>query len=324
MNLKAVDLLLSFKCPAKCRHCSYQAGPNRQKVMKPWQANAYLEELTQTYSLEGLTIHGGEPFLFFKEVMQILQKAKGLAIPKRGIITNGFWADSTENAQRRLLQLKEAGLKDITISADAFHKEFIAIERVQRAVLTSIKVGIEHIWVDSYFLGGVTEENKYNRQTKELLSQLEDLANHSAVEFNRYPVSFKGRAADLAKLLDSSSEIPAGPCPLPFWISGDLRNPGTIEIDPYGNVTLCPGICIGNTNKESLLTILNNYDCSKHPILAFIVETGPKGLLELAKEKGYKQTHSFMDECHLCYSLRKFLRPFYPGQLAPVNCYEDL
>lgn len=324
MNLKAVDFLLSFKCPAQCRHCSYQAGPNRQKVMNPWQANAYLEELTQTQSLEGMTIHGGEPFLFFKELTQILQKAKELAIPKRGIITNGFWADTNKNAQKKLMQLKEAGLKDITISADVFHQEFIIIEKVRQAILASIKVGFDHIWVDSYFLGGLDEENEYNHQTKEILSQLKDLSNHSSVEFNHYPVSFNGRAADLTKLLDLSSEIPVGSCPFPFWISGDLQNPGTVEIDAHGNVTLCPGICIGNTNKESLPTILENYDCSNYPILALVAERGPKGLLELAKEKGYKQIQSFYDECHLCYSIRQFLRPFYPEQLAPINCYEDL
>jgi hypothetical protein len=121
----------------------------------------------------------------------------------------------------------------------------------------------------------------------------------------------------------TSDEIPAGKCPLPYWIGGSLENPKTIEIDHNGNVTLCPGICIGNTRTRSVIEILDNYDCNKHPILSFVNEKGPIGLLDLVREKGFEKKKNFVDECHLCYEIRKELRAKYPKELAPNTAYMD-
>ncbi len=111
-------------------------------------------------------------------------------------------------------------------------------------------------------------------------------------------------------------------CPVPFWIEGDLQHPKTIEIDSEGNITLCPGISIGNTKIQSLTEIIQNYDCDKHPFLSIISKKGPIGLLELATAKGFEETQNYVNECHLCYELRKYLHPNYPLFLAPKECYQ--
>ena len=108
---------------------------------------------------------------------------------------------------------------------------------------------------------------------------------------------------------------------MPFWIEGDLQNPETIEIDCEGNVTLCPGISIGNTNIQSLTKIIRDYKADKHPILCIISNEGPIGLLKLAEKHGFERDRKFVNECHLCYELRRYLQPFYPYSLAPESCY---
>ena len=122
-------------------------------------------------------------------------------------------------------------------------------------------------------------------------------------------------------MINFKKEIPSGNCPVPFWIEGDLKNPKTIEIDSDGNVTLCPGICIGNTHNLSLTEIVGDYDYKKHPILSNIINKGPVGLLDLAKAHGFEHEQKFVNECHLCYELRRYLEPIFPNFLAPEHCY---
>jgi pyruvate-formate lyase-activating enzyme len=318
MQIKGVDLLLTFKCPSKCKHCSYKAGPERTGYMELMDAERYLEELTATQPLQSVGVHGGEPFLFFEHLAQIMKKAKELNVPRRGAITNGYWAKTKAMAKKKLVELKEAGLTWITFSVDGFHQEYVPLENAKNGVGVAATLGFENVWVDSYFLVDPKSDNSYDILTREAI---ENLGESGKFEINRWQVRFAGRAADLAKHVKSKAEIPNGKCHLPFWISGGLENPEIIEIDFEGNVTLCPGICIGNTKTKSLAEILQEYDYLEHPILSIIAKEGPIGLLKIATAKGFKQDQKFVDECHLCYKIRKFLRRYYPRHLAPEKCY---
>lgn len=319
LRVKSVDFLLTFECPAECKHCSYKAGPNREGYMRLTDAERYLKELTDIQPLQCLTVHGGEPFLYFEHLKRIIEKAKELEIPRRWVLTNGYWAETKEIAKEKLNELKEAGLTCITFSVDGFHQEYIPLKTVRNGIEAAIDVGFERITVDSYSLGQLNLDNFYNSVTRKAIESLKELDNK--VEFNVYPLDFEGRAAELAEYVEPKAEPPKGECKLPSWISGDLENPEGIEIDFEGNVTLCPGICIGNTRVQSLTEIIQNYNCHAHPILSIINKEGPIGLLKDAISKGFKKHQKFINECHLCYEMRKFLMRYYPQHLAPANCY---
>ncbi len=318
MKVKNVDFLLTFKCPAKCQHCSYKAGPERIGFISPKESSNYLEELTKMHPLQSVWIHGGEPFLYFNYLEHILKEAKNRDIPDRGLITNSFWARNENKALKKLEKLNEAGLLKLTFSFDYFHQEFIPIEYVKIALKSAVSVGFESIYVDSYFVEDLDSDNSFNRITKENLQKLGEI---EGVNYHHMVMSLEGGGAELARYMKLNEELPSGKCPMPFWIEGDLQNPETIEIDCEGNVTLCPGICIGNTNIKSLTKILKNYNVDKHPILSIVSKEGPIGLLKLAKEHGFQQNQKFVNECHLCYELRKYLQLIYPYSLAPDYCY---
>ncbi|MFX0138432.1 MAG: hypothetical protein ACFFDN_32620, partial [Candidatus Hodarchaeota archaeon] len=241
-----------------------------------------------------------------------------LGIPRRGVITNSFWAKNNEIAKKKLERLKKAGLTALTFSSDFFHQEFVPLDYVRNSLKAAVVLGFDNLYVDSYFVNDNTTDNYLNQITKSNLEIIGDMKN---VEFHRLPMSVEGRGTDLTEYLNLNVELPSGGCPVPFWIDGDLENPETVEIDCEGNVTLCPGICIGNTNIQSLTKIIQDYDINNHPVLSIIWEEGPKGLLEIAKEQGFQQNQQYFNECHLCYELRKFLQPIYPNSLAPRDCY---
>ncbi|UCC18222.1 MAG: radical SAM protein [Promethearchaeota archaeon] len=318
MLVKNIDFLLTFKCPAECQHCSYKAGPNRTGVIKQKDASRYLKELTKMQSLKSVWVHGGEPFLYFDYLEYIIKEANRLAIPRIGVITNSFWAKDEKSANKKLERLKKAGLTVVTFSSDFFHQEFIPLEYVRNALMSAVAIGFDNIYVDSYFVDDINSYNYFNEFTRKNLEMLEMI---NGIEFHQFPMSVEGRSTNLIEYLKLHDKIPSGDCPLPFWIDGNLENPETIEIDYEGNVTLCPGISIGNTNLQSLTKIIHNYNVENHPILSFIFKEGPIGLLKIAKEQGFQNKIQYANECHLCYELRKFLQPLYSFSLAPKEGY---
>jgi len=156
--------------------------------------------------------------------------------------------------------------------------------------------------------------------TREAIDYLGDTDD---VEFSPYVVDLEGRAVDfLTEQVELKEVLPSGRCVPPFWIPGGLQSPATIEIDSEGNVTLCPGLCIGNATEAKLTDIVTEYDYRNHPIISRIEESGPASLIELARHHGLAQIEKYLNECHVCYEMRRFLQPFYPEFLAPLGCYQ--
>ncbi|MHA1449642.1 MAG: radical SAM protein [Candidatus Hodarchaeales archaeon] len=323
MVLKSIDLLITFECPAKCSHCSYKAGPLRKGHMTAVDINLYLAESTIYHQIQSITIHGGEPFLYYDLMLHAVKRAEQLGISRVGVITNSFWAKTGEIAGSKLAALKKAGLTSITFSTDVFHQQYIPVEYVENAVLAAAQIKIDQIYVDSYYLENQNDPDNFNDQTDTLLKRLNRFRKLDNVIFNKYKVVFEGRAAELPERVINRELIPFGKCPLPFWMEGDFNNPETVEIDHEGNVTLCPGICIGNAKDNSLEEILKSHDLQKHPVLSLVAEHGPVGLYKLAKEHGLRFERGYVDECHLCYEMRRFLHIEFPRHLAPAACYQQ-
>ena len=98
----------------------------------------------------------------------------------------------------------------------------------------------------------------------------------------------------------------------------DLRGPGRVHLDPFGNVHICQGLVIGNVFKKPLKEICAEYDADAHPICGPLLEGGPAALVSeynLPHESGYA------DACHLCYEARLSLRSCFPEILAPDQMY---
>lgn len=321
MNITGLDYLITFQCNSQCRHCSYQAGPTREGCISPDMARKWMVEICQIQSLKSITIHGGEPFLYYDEMKTILETASELDIAQKWVITNGFWADSYDITKDKLQVLKNAGLTAITFSVDAFHQEYVSFKKAMTGIKCAVELGFNTVAVDSYFLYSEEKNNEYNVKTTGFINSLKNL---SGVRLNKFIASFEGRAAAmLVKQENTKKEIPNGRCHLPFWLGKSLLNPEIIEIDHEGNVTLCPGISIGNVANQPLTDIIEKYDPRKHPIINIIFEKGPIGLFELAKSNGYQGKKEFINECHLCYEMRKYLCPQYPQYLSPHTCYDN-
>jgi hypothetical protein len=288
--------------------------------MKPSEAKEHLVQAAKQ-GVNILCMSGGEPLLFFDSTTEIAQEAKRLGIGSIWVFTNAFWAIDLEATKRKLERLQAVGVTRLCLSADGFHQPFIPTMRVRHAIEAAECLGME-IVVDTRIMGkSLQEDNPVNKATVEILQELGDLRN---IETWRGSPLCIGRAAEiLPQKLGLESIFLGGPCGGP-WAGGSWTNPVGVDVDQYGEVTLCPGISIGNTRRRHLSSIISEYEPSQHRIIRELSAGGPESLWRNALNLGYRSLVGYLSSCHLCYDVRKFLRHKYPADLAPSICYEEV
>ena len=127
-------------------------------------------------------------------------------------------------------------------------------------------------------------------------------------------VMFRGRAAyKLASKVEHHPWHEFDECPYE-----NLREPGRVHVDPFGNVHICQGISLGNVFQSSLIEISEEYDPDLHPITGPLLRCGPVALVE---EYDLSHEEQYADACHLCDHVRRELRGRFPQILMPDQMY---
>jgi MoaA/NifB/PqqE/SkfB family radical SAM enzyme len=317
---RSAGLMLTYKCNCACEFCYYNCCPDKSGLMPADTAIRVWQSL-KILAGDSVKIHitGGEPFLYWDHLLEILGQAQRLNLGKVDLIeTNGFWATSEKIVRQRLKKLDDLGLNRFKVSTDPFHQEYVDIEPVQRLAEMAIEIlGSERVlvrWqkylenpIDIKSLSPVELEQQY-------INAVED-----------YPCRFTGRAAEkLAELLASKTiESLAGKnCKLNF-----LAAKG-VHIDPFGNVFsgTCSGIIVGNVNQTPLEEIWKQFDPQNSGFVGALFDRGPYGLLAEAEKHGYKRSEFYAGKCHLCTRLRQFFldNGLDKTMVGPAECYADM
>lgn len=324
IQLRGLDIILTYECTGRCAHCCYRAGPGQNRTMSLVEVAGYLAAVA-SYPLDWILLFGGEPFVCY----DLLRAAIAMAAPLAGVLvfTNASWATDCRTAIERLAGLQEVGLDHILFSVDAFHQARVPLDRIAIGIEAARALGFGRIEVDNCHLGGPLFDNALNRRTREIMAELSGLCDLSSVVVHHSTARMVGRAADELRAAlgpaDSGAVEAAGAsqCPLPGYLGGDIRAPAAVEIHPGGWVNLCAGLALGNARQRPLGEILAGYDPDAHPVVSVLAREGPAGLLRLARRSGYAPSEPAVDGCHLCYQVRRWLRPTYPDLLAPAHVY---
>ena len=133
-----------------------------------------MRKIAAEYDVKTVMTFGGEPLLYTDAVYAIMTVAKELNIPKRQVITNGYFSKNADKIREVAEHLAACGVNDLLLSVDAFHQETIPLHVVKIFAAESKKVGIP-IRLSPAWLVSVSDDNPYNRKTREILDKFTDM-----------------------------------------------------------------------------------------------------------------------------------------------------
>lgn len=297
MRITGLHFLLTYQCIYECDHCFVWGSPRQTGVMTIEQIRSFLRQARDLKSVDWIYFEGGEPFLYYPVLMRGVQLATSMGFHV-GIVTNAYWATSRNDALTWLKPFVDM-VEDLSISCDKYHDCDEENPLARNALTAAEQLGIP--------VGLIKIAQPENLPAESNAGQLPN---------GESGVMFRGRAAcKLADKVKHQSWAKFDTC-----LKEDLREPGRVHLDPFGNIHICQGIVIGNISEKPLKLICEEYKPDAHPVVGPLLLKGPVGLV-----KQYNLPHhkTYADACHLCYEARIALRDRFPEILAPANMYGE-
>lgn len=220
----ASDLVLVYsnKCNLRCAHCIQDSGPLEEDRLLPWRANRLVKKAAEG-GIRKLFISGGEPLLFWDEVLEILRNAAGSGFHTT-VVSNASWAVDPRLAWVKAQELKQAGLAELAVSTDVYHMEFVSPAAIRNALRAALKCGLR-------LKIKLLEDDEVERSVRELCEPLpkgtvwEDLVE-------RIPLVPNGRARRVQEREHHAGRLQLGglhPC-----VAGP-----SLQASPRGRVFRC-------------------------------------------------------------------------------------
>ena len=173
-NLNRIEFVITMACTGRCKHCSEGDHSSCTGYIDADIAANAIREVCRNYAIESLMTFGGEPLLYPEAVCKIHKTAAEQAIPRRELITNGFFSNNTGRIREVAALLADSGISEILLSVDAFHQETIPLKPVKYFAECVIEFGVP-ITLSPAWLISEKDNNAYNVQTGKILKAFADL-----------------------------------------------------------------------------------------------------------------------------------------------------
>jgi MoaA/NifB/PqqE/SkfB family radical SAM enzyme len=252
MKLTGLHLLLTYKCNFECDHCFVWGSPWQSGTFTLAKVRNILKQAEDLGTVNWIYFEGGEPFLYYAVLRKAVEEAASMGF-QVGIVSNGYWATDVEDALEWLTPFKDL-IQDLSISSDLYHWSEKISRQAQNAGEAAKRLDIPS--------GVITIDEVEEKEADAAFGQL---------PLGESAVMFRGRAVE--KLVPKVAHRPwelFTECPYE-----DLREPGRVHVDPFGNVHICQGISLGNLFSTPLRDICDSYDADAHPITGPLLEGGP-------------------------------------------------
>ena len=241
-NLNKIEFVVTYACTGRCKHCSEGDHSSCGERIDPQIAADAVRKIAVEYDIKTVMTFGGEPLLYPDAVYAIMTAASEQNIPKRQIITNGYFSKNADKIREDAEQLAACGVNHLLLSVDAFHQETISLDVVKQFAAEAEKCGIP-IRLQPAWLVSATDDNPYNRKTREILDSFADMdipANEGNIVFP------EGNALKyLAEYF--TDELPENP-----YVE-DPRDVRCVSFEPNGNVLG------GNVYERDIMEIIRDY-----------------------------------------------------------------
>lgn len=243
-NLNRVEFVITYSCTGNCKHCSESEWRKNGGKLNADTAVRALEKINNAFPLQSVMTFGGEPLLSPDTVIAIHNAAKKMNIPKRQIITNGYFSKDNTIIEQVAKNVTKSGVNDILVSADAFHQETIPLKHVLHFAESLLKNGAQAVRMHPAWLVSKDDDNPYNLKTREILKSFAQLGVSPSNGNIIFPA---GNALKyLGKYFDKNTTYVNR-------YEQDQKNIRSVCIEPNGNFLNC------NIYDENFLNKLNEY-----------------------------------------------------------------
>ena len=242
-NINRIEFVITYACTGRCKHCSEGEHLTTGEHIDGNKAVEMIKKVCENFEIKTLMTFGGEPLLHIEDVCNIHRAATEMKIPKRQIITNGFFSKDEAKIRETAEKLAQSGVNEILLSVDAFHQETIPLEPV-KAFAEAVKNEGIHLKLSPAWLLSERDKNPYNIKTNEILKEFE----HLNIEIGEGNIIFpQGNARKYLKEYFDPDEVYVNP------YEEDPQDIRTLSVDPNGDVLG------GNIYRTDIMDIINNY-----------------------------------------------------------------
>jgi organic radical activating enzyme len=196
----------STRCNVRCEHCVAVGDIPDNRHMDHNKAKEIIVDLAQA-GVGGISFSAGEPFLYLNEIIELVDLCRQLGIYTR-IVTNSYWANTTQASESLVSDLKKKGLCQLRLSYSRWHQKNINRENVLNAARSCQKIGL------NYFVSFVTDLSKKDDPYEQFLR------DHGLLFFPE-PIIYAGRAASFVHR-NILTDYQANCCDMNPYLTPDL------------------------------------------------------------------------------------------------------
>ena len=345
LNIEEVGLVITLRCTSRCRICGTSSHPGHTAVMPLEKGTEYLNQISSVPSIKLVGFTGGEPFLFFDKLSELMGHTQSLGLVSK-VATNAFWAKTFKDARAALAQLKNNGLEILCISADTYHQEFIPVKRVMNAIGAALELEINLAitfihgpghgegfdnFVEALQKSGFADRLIFMRNMDQPLRQFMG-ANYFKVRsqfrdrilIRESTVLCAGRAQEFKDecYFSDVDELSKQPC---------IHAGRIMAVLPSGRLLWCcspaafddNSFHVGDLNSESFDTLLKKV--RKDSVIEYLATQGPYYMMKSLKELGCHFDDKYSGDCHLCAQMfREIGKETIAEKLEKSNTFETL
>ena len=115
-NLNKIEFVVTYACTGQCRHCSEGDHTSCGERIDPQIAADAVRKIAMEYEIKTVMTFGGEPLLYTDAVYAIMKTATELNIPRRQIITNGYFSKNADKIREVAELLAVSGVNNLLFS----------------------------------------------------------------------------------------------------------------------------------------------------------------------------------------------------------------
>lgn len=293
LHFNSLVLIPSIYCNSRCDHCYPECGPGKKVRWDIELLRRVIREASQLANLrKSIHIAGGEPFLFYPDLLTIARYAQQYGF-RCSTTTNGFWGGRRASARTKVAELLDAGLYRIELSCDSFHQKYIPLRCVKNCIAALRE---KNVYTTLRVI--TTRKHQIDETIRKL--RVDELDGLDVVGSPVVPTGRAKRTIHASEYYLSDRGAYAGRC-------SDSLN---LTVKEDGNVAPCcagadvtPFLSIGNVRQKSIIQIAK--EAEWNIIVKQLVYGGPASFFKVIRDAGLKERteRRYTNICHACCDL---------------------